>query len=113
MNRFELFCLIFFALDAQWDNTPNEALGDFLSSANPFLFAEIGSAIPEIYETFCSTVQNNSIELNASYGIAKFYIERLAVPAITEAFLKIDETQWLTAARKYLSTPHKGENLYA
>ena len=43
MNKFELFCLIFFALDNEWDKTQNEELGNYLSDANPFLFADIGN----------------------------------------------------------------------
>lgn len=36
MNKFELFCLIYFALDSEWDKTQNEELGNYLSDANPF-----------------------------------------------------------------------------
>lgn len=111
MNKFELFCLIFFALDAQWDNAQNEALGNYLSDAKPFLWADIASADPECYDTFCKIVKDNNIALKDSYNVAKNYIEKLAKSAVTEAFLKTDETQWLAAAKEYLSSPHKGEDL--
>ncbi len=109
MNKFELFSLIFFALDAQWDNAPNDALGNYLSDANPFLFTDIGSADPACYDDFCKIINKNIIELNDSYKTAKVYIEKLDISEVTEAFVKTDETQWLAAAKKYLSTPHKGE----
>ena len=32
------FCMIFLALDADWDETHDEELGKYLSDANPFLF---------------------------------------------------------------------------
>lgn len=35
MNKFELFCMIFYVLDAEWDESKNPTLGEFLSSANP------------------------------------------------------------------------------
>lgn len=109
MNRFELFCLMFFAIDTQWDNSPSEVLGDFLSSANPFFFDDIGSADPSCYDDFCKSVNENIVELNDSYKIAKTYIENLGILEVTEAFKKTNETQWLEAAKKYLSTHHKGE----
>ena len=101
MNKFELFSLIFFALDAQWDNNPNDALGDYLSDANPFLFIDIGSADPACYDDFCKFVSKNNIELKNSYKIAKNYVENLAIVDVTEAFAKTDETQWLAVAKKY------------
>ena len=41
MNQFELFCMIFYVLDAAWDETKDPELGNFLSGANPFLFSDI------------------------------------------------------------------------
>ncbi len=38
MNQFELFTMIFYVLNAKWDETKDEILGDLLSNANPFLF---------------------------------------------------------------------------
>lgn len=50
MNKFELFSMIFYVLDAEWDESKNPTLGEFLSSANPFLFDSLSSAVPEIYD---------------------------------------------------------------
>ena len=36
MTRYDLFCMIFLALDADWDETHDEELGKYLSDANPF-----------------------------------------------------------------------------
>ena len=52
MSKYELFCMIFYVLDAEWDETKNKHLGTFLSAANPFLFKGTGSAVPAIYEHF-------------------------------------------------------------
>lgn len=112
MNNFEHFCLIFFALDTQWENNPNDALGNFLSDANPFLFADIDSADSACYDDYCKFVNKSFIELSDSYKIAKAYIENLDISDIAEAFMKTDEAQWFAAAKKYLSSPHKGEDLH-
>ena len=52
MNKFELFCMVFYVLDADWDETKDIIVGEYLSGANPFLFADIGSADPTIFIHF-------------------------------------------------------------
>ena len=37
MNKFELYCMVFYVLDAEWDENKNPQLGEFLSGANLFL----------------------------------------------------------------------------
>ena len=56
MNQFELFTMVYYVLDAEWDETTDPKLGDFLSEMNPFLFEDIGSANPEIYQRFCQLI---------------------------------------------------------
>ena len=107
MNKFDLFCLIFLSLDAQWDKNQDEILGDYLSSANPFLFEGIGSADPDCFDTFCKIIKENHIEAADSYNIAKKYIEQLNIPKITEAFMQTDKDKWNVSVNKYLSSPHK------
>ena len=52
MKCLDVFILVFYALDNIYDNQPNEVLGDFLSSMNPFLFKGEGSSVPDVYEKF-------------------------------------------------------------
>lgn len=33
MNQFELFCMVFYVLDADWDDTKDAAVGEYLSGA--------------------------------------------------------------------------------
>ena len=40
VNRFELYCMIFYVLDAEWDENHNETLEVFLSEANPYTFTD-------------------------------------------------------------------------
>lgn len=48
MSRWDIFVMIFFYLDAYWDDHQTEELGNICSSMNPFLFMGIGSADPAI-----------------------------------------------------------------
>ena len=46
MKRYDLFCAIFDFLDGLWEENHDEALGAYLSDANPNLFLDEGSADP-------------------------------------------------------------------
>ncbi len=113
MNQFELFSLIFFAVDAVWDKTKSEDLVQFLSDTDPFLWGDIGSADPANFIEFCERYPQKTIALEDSYKIACDYINFLPTEyesvydAVPEAFYQTDEKTWLKTAKKYLSKPHK------
>ena len=77
MNSFELFTMIFFTLDAYWDEHKGEELGNFLSGMNPFLFEGEGSAISNVYSEFCAFLDDMTITKENSYSIAKEYVYSL------------------------------------
>lgn len=106
MTQFELFCMIFYVLDAEWDETKNKHLGSFLSAANPFLFEDVGSADPVVYKEFCNAT-DQSITIENSYKQACSYIDSLHDSIISDAFKSIDQREWMDCAREYLSMPHK------
>jgi len=106
MNKFELFSMIFYALDHQWKIYKNDVIGDFLSDANPFLFSDIGSADPCIYIDFCNIVSED-ITINNSYDIALEYVVHLNSVEIFDAFSNVSKKEWNEALEKYMSQPHK------
>ena len=105
MNKFELFTMIFYALDHEWDNNHEQDLGDFLSDMNPFLFKDEGSADPAVYAEFCSVISEQITEEN-SYDLARKYIDSVGLAAVTEAFSKISRSVWNECLRDYLSSSH-------
>ena len=107
MNRFELFCMIFYALDAIWDETQDEELGNYLSSANPFMFEDIGSAVPEVFDTFCSYVDSD-VKLEDSHSVAKNYVKSLNNESVSKAFDQIDKDAWDEGVAEYMASDHKG-----
>ena len=106
MTQFELFCMIFYVLDAAYDQDKDEDLRNYLSNANPFLFEDIGSADPATYAEFCADVPN-TISREKSYSIASQYIKKLQIPSLVKAFSTISETEWLEGLNSYLDSPHK------
>lgn len=93
-------------LDAVWDDTKESQLGDYLSGANPFAFADIGSADPAVFNRFCVIV-SEPITVENSYDKAKSYISHLNNTIVSNAFFSIDEEEWTEAVKDYLSKPHK------
>lgn len=106
MNQFELFCMIFYVLDADWDDTKDAVLGEYLSGANPFLFADIGSADPAIFTEFCEVIKQD-ITVENSYSLAEKYIAKLNNKNITRAFYSISKEDWLESLSDYLAQEHK------
>lgn len=107
MNKFELFCMIFYALDSVWEDNPEEALGEYLSGANPFMFEDLGSAIPEVYDTFCKVIVSE-VDVSESYDKACSYIDYLNNFAVSDAFARISKEEWNESLEEYLSSEHKG-----
>ena len=110
MTKFELFCVIFFALDSEWEKSHDEDLGLFLSDVNPFWWADIASADPAMWSEFCRKIPSEEILVEESYSVASKYIEDLNyyyAEAVRKAFHVISKEQWLEGVNKYLSQPHK------
>ena len=106
MNRFELYSMIFYVLDAAWDSSPNEELGMFLSAANPFLFADVNSADPAVYDDFCSKIPEE-ISVKDSHSMASAYIASLKKDELTAAFHTVSPDEWVEGIKEYMSSPHK------
>lgn len=104
MNKFELYCMIFYALDAQWEESENQELGEFLSRANPFLFADESSADPAVYADFCGRIPE-SISIEKSYKIARKYVQALGSAAIADAFPGGDEPEWAACTKRQRESP--------
>ena len=110
MNQFELFCLIFFYLDTQWEETKDEGLGDYLGDMNPFLFKDIGSADPAVYSDFCKII-TEPITVENSLALAKKYIASLNDETVAAAFATLDPQEWLECTEEYLQMDHKGKDV--
>ena len=52
VNKFELFSMIYYALNHYWKENKSEGLTSFLSDMNPFLFDDIGSANLAVYAKY-------------------------------------------------------------
>ncbi len=99
MILYDVFVLMFDALDAMYDENPSEVLGNYLSGLNPFLFDDEGSAVPAEYENFKQAFFKhfNDKEPTAeeSYVFCKDYLNLNAPKEANIAFDKINKDDWI------------------
>ena len=86
MTKFELFAMIFYALDAYYEEDTPEEINVFLSDMCPFTFADEGSADPVVYEDYCKFVGNKEIVLENSFSLAKEYVYQIKDLDLKAAF---------------------------
>lgn len=103
MNRWVLFVMIFFYLDAYWDEHQTDELGDICSSMNPFLFEGIGSADPAIWSEFCDEYEDKEYSLEESYEIAKKYVATLNSEEAVKAMEDSSLGEWKEDYKDYLN----------
>ncbi|MBE6913035.1 MAG: hypothetical protein E7473_10975 [Ruminococcaceae bacterium] len=104
MNIYRSFVYMFYALDAIYDECPDEELGNYLSGLNPFLFDDESSANPAEYEEFekCCINQFGDKEPVASeiYEFCREYLAKNAPEKAIEAFDKIEKDEWIESFKE-------------
>ncbi len=102
MLVYDVFVLMFDALDAMYDEAPNENLGNYLSGLNPFWFDDEGSADPAEYEEFKEAFSEFFADKEATseetYIFCKNYLKSKAPKEVNDAFDKIDRDDWIYSA---------------
>lgn len=111
MNRFELFTMIFYALDLYYDEHPSDDLGGFLGAMSPFTFKEVDSADSAVYDGFCKAVEQAYINVEESYDLASAYLKTIENVDVYTPFLSVSREDWIHGCKDYLSKPHKGQDI--
>ena len=101
MNIYKSFVYMFYALDAIYDENPNDELGNYLSGLNPFLFDDESSADPAEYEEFKEAYaeQFGDKEPTTSeiYEFCRGYLSKNAPQKAIEAFDEFEKDDWITS----------------
>ena len=102
MLVYDIFVLMFDALDAMYDEEPNEILGNYLSGLNPFWFDDEGSADPAEYEefkdAFLSKFHQKDPSPEEAYDFCRDYLSSKAPKEVNDAFHKIVKDDWIYSA---------------
>jgi len=110
-DAYSTFVNMFLALDALWDDCRDETLGGFLSEANPYLWADKGSADPAIWSEFSAAYEkrfpSDDATLEQAHSFVHSYLEGISdeyskvYPGhrhLSDAFLEIAPLdKWLSA----------------
>ena len=107
MTKFELFVMIYYALDAYYEENVSEEINNFLSDMCPFTFADEGSADPAIYAEFCDFIKVEEVEIENSFELASKYVEWINLPYVTTGFEWVTKEDWITKSKKYIESLKK------
>ena len=104
MSIYQIFIFMFYALDAVYDEVPNETLGNYLSGLNPFLFNDEGSADPAEFEQFKTAYNEifNGTTQDAGmlYDFCKAYLVKNAPSEVIKAFGQVEKEEWIELFEK-------------
>ena len=103
MNRWDIFVMTFFYLDAYWDDHQTDELGNICSSMNPFLFGGVGSADPAIWAEFCDVYEDRDYSVEEGYEIAKEYVATFDSEEATKAMQDSSLEDWEEVYEDYLN----------
>ena len=106
MTDFALFSLIYFALDAQYDEqkTKDEELGQFLSEINTFLWKEESSADPAYFVEFQQFMKDKQIGADYGYALVfEYLMTEKFYEGIPQYFSKISKEEWIESAKNLFS----------
>ena len=109
MNEFELFTMIYYALDAYYGTKIEDVfICTVISDMNPFIWADIGSADPAMYSEYIDFINGRTITIDNSLDIAKEYLKTIDYADVTAALKDMTTEEWSSYCRKYLAESHKG-----
>lgn len=99
MAVYDVFILMFDALDTIYDEEPNDSLGNYLSGLNPFLFEGRGSADPAEYDEFKAAYmkffEEKEPTAEKTFSFCKEYLKKNAPKEVINAFEKIEIDDWI------------------
>lgn len=77
MRQIDVFVMIYYTLDAYWQDHKTDELTNICSFMCPFTFTGIGSAIPSYYIEFCEMFDKENYSVEEGYEIMKKYVSTL------------------------------------
>lgn len=98
MTTHELFTLMYFALDAKYEETKDDALGAYVGSLNPFLWEDGGSADPAYFIEFSQYMNDKKIGEDYAYEHIKIYLSTNNY----DKYFTVSKEDWIKAAKEYL-----------
>jgi hypothetical protein len=108
LDTYTSFKLLYYALDAIYDETKNKGLGEFCSNMNPFIFTDEGSADPAIYSDYKIKFEekfNKECSIIDAYNFSKDFLNKetdIYAKYAADAFNEISFDDWSNAANNLI-----------
>lgn len=112
MNKFELFSLIYYVLEAYYGlDIEDTFINSVVSDMNPFIFDDIGLEDPAVYDEYKDFNEGKGITVERSFDIAKEYLKTTDYADVTPALVGTTEEWWIDGARSIFHSHIKGKTL--
>ena len=102
MYQRDIFIMMYFCLDAYWEENQTEELGNICSDHNPFLWEGETSGDPACYIEFCEIVKNKDYTIEEGLEIAKKYVSTLDSKEAIKAMNDVSLADWKEGYENYL-----------
>ena len=102
MNQRDIFIMMYFCLDAYWEENQTDELGNICSDHNPFLWEGETSGDPACYEEFCEIVKNKKYTIEEGFEKAKEYVATLNSEEAKKAMEDVTLDDWKEGYEDYL-----------
>ena len=102
MKRRDIFIMMYFCLDAYWEENQTDELGNICSDHNPYIWEGETSGDPACYDEFCELVKDNDYSVEEGFEIAKKYIATLNSEEATNAMNNFVLEDWQKGYKDYL-----------
>lgn len=101
MSVYDMFIMMYYALDAEYEEHPSETLELFLSDANPFIFKGEGSADPSVYARFKEAYKKYGSDDYEGFSFVFEFIQNECPEAVRKAFAGLNKSEWVEAAARF------------
>ena len=102
MNQRDIFIMMYFCLDAYWEEHQTDELGNICSDHNPFLWEGETSGDPACYIEFCELVEDKNYSTEEGFEMAKKYVKTLNSEEATKAMNDVTLGDWKDGYEDFL-----------
>ena len=107
MRQIDVFVMIYYTLDAYWQDHKTDELTNICSFMCPFTFTGIGSAIPSYYIEFCEMFDKENYSVEEGYEIMKKYVSTLGSEEAAKAIDDVPFDAFKDAYEEYAQNPRR------
>lgn len=102
MRQRDIFIMMYFCLDAYWEENQTDELGNICSDHNPYIWEGDTSGDPACYDEFCEMCEDKEYSIEEGFEIAKKYVATLDSQEANKAMNDVSLDDWKDGFEDYL-----------